>query len=101
VLIECGYYPSTMLALRTHDWKYGHHMNGGFEELYDLKTDPHELNNLATANPTGRQQLRQALIELIGREGAAWYLDGNDLRAVPYDARYNYHTGQRLDAPCS
>lgn len=39
-------------ALRTRDgWVYIEH-DGGFVELYDLDTDPHQLDNLAVTRPT-------------------------------------------------
>src|SRR5918992_220065 len=36
-------------AVRTLDWLYVHWENGGFEELYDLRADPFQLNDLASA----------------------------------------------------
>ena len=34
-------------GVRTGDWKYVIYRDSGAEELYDLKADPHEINNLA------------------------------------------------------
>jgi len=34
-------------ALRTTRWKYARYIDYDYEELYDLKTDPHETQNLA------------------------------------------------------
>jgi len=34
-------------ALRTQRWKYARYIDYGYEELYDLKNDPHETTNLA------------------------------------------------------
>ncbi len=34
-------------ALRTQRWKYARYIGFDYEELYDLKTDPHEKTNLA------------------------------------------------------
>jgi arylsulfatase A-like enzyme len=42
------------LMIRTHDWKLmTTHRDGGknIEALYDLKNDPHEINNLLGSNP--------------------------------------------------
>ena len=35
-------------ALRTQRYKYARYIDFGYEELYDLKNDPHETSNLAT-----------------------------------------------------
>ncbi len=42
---------------------------------------------------------RFTLVALIRKEGVSWYLQGDDLRSIPYDPRYNYYTGQRRPAP--
>lgn len=34
-------------ALCTHRYKYARYIDSGYEELYDLKSDPHETTNLA------------------------------------------------------
>lgn len=99
LLIECGFYPATVTAICTKRWKYIHHMNGGFEELYDRETDPEERYNLADSQADRAREMRAALVALIRKEGAPWYLQDGDLRAIPYDPRYNYYTGQRLPAP--
>ncbi len=99
LLLECGYYPATVTAICTEQWKYIHHMNGGFEELYDRETDPEERHNLAESQASRAREMRAALVALIRKEGAHWYLQGDDLRSIFYDPRYNYYTGQRLPAP--
>jgi arylsulfatase A-like enzyme len=49
------------LALREGHWKYIYNATLGREELFDLPNDPHELTNVASANPrfchTSRQHL--------------------------------------------
>ena len=34
-------------AIRRGDWKYFYYPHNGIEQLFDLSTDPHEMNNLA------------------------------------------------------
>jgi arylsulfatase A-like enzyme len=49
-------------ALRTGRFKYARYIDYGYEELYDLKSDPHETQNLAKT-----QQYRQTLKSLRKR----------------------------------
>ncbi len=47
-------------GVRTRDWKYFRYVNDkSLEELYDLKNDPKEINNLV--NSQGHQQILQSL----------------------------------------
>jgi arylsulfatase A-like enzyme len=49
-------------ALRTRHFKYARYIDFGYEELYDLKSDPHETRNLAE-----HQEYRQTLKSLRKR----------------------------------
>ncbi len=55
--------------------------------------------NLVESQASRAREMRKALVALIRKEGAPWYLQGDDLRAIPYDPRHNYYTGQRLPLP--
>ena len=62
-------------GVRTADgWKLIKTMENGEEELYDLKTDPRETNNLAAINPNKVNELRQKLYKHM--EGMGVKVDG-------------------------
>ncbi|MFW6039350.1 MAG: sulfatase [bacterium] len=48
--IDFGHERTRWLALRTQDHQYVRWAAGGREELYDLRADPHECDNLAESN---------------------------------------------------
>ncbi|MEM7411858.1 MAG: sulfatase-like hydrolase/transferase [Myxococcota bacterium] len=54
---------SRLWTLRDGTWKYIHKTS---PELYDLKKDPGELENLAAAHPETREELRERLEALVG-----------------------------------
>lgn len=49
------------------------------EELYDLETDPYEVNNLATAESALLQKVRKEMSAALDK----WVIDTNDLGEVP------------------
>ncbi|HEY8420162.1 MAG TPA: sulfatase-like hydrolase/transferase [Thermoclostridium sp.] len=83
--------PDYMIHVRTKEWKYLFYQNGGFEELYNLKEDPHEMVDLADdkAYACIKKELHDAAVEWILKYGNPEYsLDKNrKLRAVPF---HNY-----------
>lgn len=87
-----GYYgePGTRLfkmMVRHGDWKYIFMANGGREQLFDLKADPHELKNLAVTNAGVATQLRtRAASSCDGPELRA-ALENGRLRSFPFLAR--------------
>ncbi len=64
-LVESGtFFLSRGRMIRTQDWKYAHYV-GDKPELYDLRSDPGELDNLA-GMPEHREkeeELRRRLLE--------------------------------------
>jgi arylsulfatase len=67
----------TIKMVRTKDWKLVHYPHASFGELYDLKNDPHELNNLFadTKYPTQRAEMQARLSD--------WLIDSADPKLPP------------------
>lgn len=62
--------PASFKALRTADWTYVEYFNGE-RELYDLKADPHQMQNVVTtAEPLLLDQLSRRLAELANCAGS-------------------------------
>ena len=90
VVSEILKYPMYLLHVRWGRWKYLFHQNGGFEELYDLETDPRETIDL-TVNPAYNEVKAQ-----IKQRAERWILDYSDpqlaldengcLKALPLNA---------------
>jgi N-acetylglucosamine-6-sulfatase len=56
-------------AVRDERWKYIHYIDlDGMDQLYDLKADPYEMNNLAALSQAGETvaQMRAKLQEFVG-----------------------------------
>lgn len=79
--------PECTLMVRRDRWKYIFIANGGREQLFDLEKDPRELANVASANPEVLKQMRDIAVKGCQRPGAESALDGNQLRAFPYQPR--------------
>lgn len=79
--------PRQLHAIRTDQWTYVAHQNGGLEELYDLRTDPDECRNLGMdpAAADVRAQLRRRVESWLAEIGAVGTLDGDGrIAVVPY-----------------
>jgi arylsulfatase A-like enzyme len=63
--------------VRTQRWKYVHDPMGDLDELYDLQTDPWELDNLATL-PEHLDTIHDLRRELL-----AWSIQTEDAQPVP------------------
>lgn len=87
-----GYYgdPGTRLfktMARHEEWKYIFLANGGREQLFNLRKDPHELRNRAASDREVTQGLRRRAAEACDQPGARDALSGRDLKTFPFEAR--------------
>ena len=72
------------ISIRNRRYKYNYYYGGGYEELFDLETDPHETKNLLWDGIPGgladiRLELRQKLIEYESRWGLEGYVRDGEL----------------------
>jgi arylsulfatase A len=57
-------------AIRSGSWKLIHHFESDRNELFDLRTDPSESNDMAKANPQRATELRESLLSRLTASGA-------------------------------
>ena len=87
-----GYYaepdtPQFKIMVRYRQWKYIYMANGGREQLFDVESDPGEIQQLLERRPDEARHLRQAAVAALDNSAGAAALDGSDLKILPYAAR--------------
>jgi len=84
---QCLESPWQMYMAYDGRWKYVYHEANGFEELYDLALDPHELHNLAAKGEAQghNSRLRNEIIRWCAQNGDKAILDGNSLKRSSID----------------
>jgi len=85
--------PNRIHAVRTAQFQYVFHEAGGFEELYDVKADPQETQNLA-----GRSEYREVCRELHSRI-ARWLAELGDEDALAGPDRLKSGPAEELPEP--
>jgi len=85
-----GYYgnPGTRIfkvMVRDAEWKYIFMANGGREQLFNMKVDPHELENRAAERPEIVQGLKDVALSACDRPGCREALDGGGLKTFPFE----------------
>ena len=60
-----------MVSVISSDWQYIEHEYNGVE-LYNLKEDPDQLNNVVDENPTVLDQLKNYYLDAIAKLGLTW-----------------------------
>jgi arylsulfatase len=79
---EPGSVDFRMMAL-SHPWKYIFHANGGGELLFNLNTDPEEHENLISKEKKTAEELRNACIIHLNKNGELKALDNGGLKQFP------------------
>ncbi len=87
-----GYYgtPGTRqfkIMVRDAEWKYIYFANGGYEQLFNLREDPHELKQRIESDRTIADRLKKVGTKALNRVNANRALDGGSLKAFPYENR--------------
>ncbi|WP_168118791.1 sulfatase-like hydrolase/transferase [Paenibacillus sp. HB172176] len=83
--------PNYLLHVRSREWKYLFYQNGGFESLFHLGEDPHELNDLA-GDPhyaEVKEALKSAAEQWIREHSDPELALGGDgkLKSLPYQGK--------------
>ncbi len=79
--------PHFKVMARDRQWKYIFMANGGREQLFDLASDPNELQNCAASRPDVAVRLRAVATQACDTPGARDALDAHGLRAFEYRDR--------------
>ena len=90
LLFGCYGVPGTAqfkIMVRRDDWKYIFLANGGGEQLFSLRDDPHETNNVAAARAEVTAGLRGEAAASCGRTELEAALQGGKLRHWAFQAR--------------
>jgi choline-sulfatase len=87
-----GYYgepgtPMFKMMVRQGDWKYVFMANGGGEQLFNLRDDPNELDNLAGKSADTTRTLQAKATARCAVPALRAALDGQVLKRFPFKAR--------------
>ncbi len=75
-------YMSTLKIIMTPEWKYIYDYNNKTGQLYNLKSDPSELNNLIDKETTKADQLKKQLFKWVSNS-KRYYSKGHSLQPTP------------------
>ncbi len=85
-IAQCGDSPDQQYMVADREWKYIYHEYGGVEELYNLKNDPSELNNLSGSKETetaGRlEKMRSYLTEWCIENKDSMMIENGKLKSL-------------------
>ncbi len=101
---EClyGYYgiPGTShfkIMVRLADWKYIYIANGGYEQLFNVREDPHEVTLRNAVDPDVLRRMRQYAIEGCCKPGVEDALQGDRLKSFEYASFGRHKRIQQMD----
>lgn len=89
VFAEFGQGRALKFMLRWDNYKYIYHTNGGVENLYNLKQDPVELDNVAAQHPEVCKNCQEELIAYYKSHGFEEALDGDRLKRYEHKKHVN------------
>ncbi|MCL2646369.1 MAG: sulfatase-like hydrolase/transferase [Phycisphaerales bacterium] len=75
--------PAFKFMVRKGDYKYIFFSNGGGRQLFNLRDDPNELNNLAETQPDVVKELHTLALSRANRPGLLAALEGGDFKTFP------------------
>jgi choline-sulfatase len=75
------------IMVRHEDWKYVFLANGGRQQLFNLRDDPHETNNLAIVRADVSDELRDQAAAFCSRPELEAALEDGKLRGLSFQAR--------------
>lgn len=72
------------IMVREDRWKLIYFANGGLTQLFDVESDPDEVNELSSSHPKIAESLLSKGTRELIRRGCTSALDGADLRKLPF-----------------
>lgn len=85
IVAEYGEGRAMKFMLRWRDYKYIYHTNGGRENLFDLKNDPDELNDISGTNTELCRTCRKQLVEYYRGHRFEDAYEDRELKKYPYE----------------
>jgi len=79
--------PLFKIMVRTGDWKYIYLANGGREQLFNVREDPHELMQRLEEEADTAAQMRHLAVAFLSRPNVNRALENGALKAFPFEAR--------------
>jgi len=88
--VEYSYDNRRWISVRNEAYKYNFFYGGGFEQLFDMRNDPHETTNLLAGQVTSeiaaiRHELKSRLLQYEKKQGLEGYTNEDDFkRGAPF-----------------
>ena len=79
--------PQFKIMVRDMEWKYVYLANGGREQLFNMRLDPNELQNVKADHPDIIQMMQSHAVTACNTPGAQDALQGETLRTFTFEER--------------